>query len=96
MWVRTILIDIRPETSDATIVFFNAYRARSKPFATLPAFHVLKKHNHLRQVWKMLITDLVLTQSSNILSIGTEDTAQTDRILEFIHYCLEKKPNVKL
>jgi hypothetical protein len=29
-------------------MFFNAYRSRSKPAGTLPLFHVLKKHNHLR------------------------------------------------
>ncbi|KAH7137834.1 Alpha/Beta hydrolase protein [Dactylonectria macrodidyma] len=69
-----------PETSDATMLFFNAYRSRSKPFGTLPAFHVLKKHNHL----------------SNILSIGTEDTAQTDKIIEFMNHCLETRLTVKL
>ncbi|KAL2706682.1 hypothetical protein AAEP93_001932 [Penicillium crustosum] len=37
-----------PETIDATMKFFNAYRSRSKPSGTLPVFHVLKRHNHLR------------------------------------------------
>ncbi|CAM1506150.1 Fc.00g057910.m01.CDS01 [Cosmosporella sp. VM-42] len=69
-----------PETSDATIMFFNAYRSRSKPFGTLPAFHVLKKHNHL----------------SNILSIGTKDTAQAEKVSEFMRHCLETKTIVKL
>ncbi|KAH8886579.1 alpha/beta-hydrolase [Thozetella sp. PMI_491] len=61
-----------PETTDATIKFFNAYRARSLPTGTLPFFHVLPKHNHL----------------SNVLSIGTSDTAQRDLILQFIAACL--------
>ncbi|KIN08981.1 hypothetical protein OIDMADRAFT_100472 [Oidiodendron maius Zn] len=61
-----------PETTDAMVMFFNAYRARSKPTGTLPTVHVLKKHNHL----------------TNILSIGTEDTAQADKIMEFINDCL--------
>ncbi|RFU30474.1 hypothetical protein B7463_g5876, partial [Scytalidium lignicola] len=61
-----------PETADAAVAFFNAYRARSKPAGTLPLFHVLKKHNHL----------------SNILSIGTDDTSQAGPLLEFIRSCV--------
>ncbi|KAL3482148.1 Alpha/Beta hydrolase protein [Aspergillus californicus] len=61
-----------PETADAMLEFFNAYRARSKPAGTLPVFHVIRKHNHL----------------SNILSIGTEDTAQGTMILDFVHSCV--------
>ncbi|PYI00614.1 alpha/beta-hydrolase [Aspergillus sclerotiicarbonarius CBS 121057] len=61
------------ETIDATLKFFNAYRARSTPPGTLPGFHVLKRHNHL----------------SNILSIGTEDTAQGEHLLEFIWSCVK-------
>ncbi|KAL2824836.1 Alpha/Beta hydrolase protein [Aspergillus pseudoustus] len=61
-----------PETADATINFLNAYRARSKPVGTLPLAHVIKKHNHL----------------SNILSIGTEDTAQGKMLLDFVLSCV--------
>ncbi|KAL4783699.1 alpha/beta-hydrolase [Aspergillus varians] len=64
-----------PETIDATMLFFNAYRERSKPSGTLPTFHILKKHNHL----------------SNVLSIGTEDTAQGDHLLEFMRSCVADK-----
>ncbi|KAF3011543.1 hypothetical protein E8E14_010500 [Neopestalotiopsis sp. 37M] len=64
-----------PETADATTMFFNAYRARSKPTGSLPIFEVIKGHNHL----------------SNVLSIGTEDTAQADAILRFTDSCLRQK-----
>ncbi|KAF7560359.1 hypothetical protein G7046_g3779 [Stylonectria norvegica] len=79
MYIGSVEYEI-PETADAIVKFFNSYRARSKPFATLPAFHVTKKHNHL----------------TNILSIGTEDTSQIDKVLEFVNYCLEGKVSVKL
>lgn len=36
------------ETADASIAFLNAYREQSNPAGTLPEFHVLDKHNHLR------------------------------------------------
>ncbi|KAF9893442.1 hypothetical protein FE257_010754 [Aspergillus nanangensis] len=62
------------ETADATVAFFNAYRNRSKPLGTLPMFHVLDKHNHV----------------TNVLSIGTTDTAQADRLLEFVKSCVAK------
>jgi len=42
----------RKEAADAAIAFFNVYRERSKPVGTLPIFHVLDKHNHLRFVQK--------------------------------------------
>ncbi|KAL4883128.1 hypothetical protein BJY04DRAFT_216427 [Aspergillus karnatakaensis] len=61
------------EATDAAIAFFNEYRARSRPKDTLPIFHVLDRHNHL----------------SNILSIGTEDTAQAAMILDFVARCAE-------
>lgn len=41
---------LSPETADATVAFFNAYRERSVPKGTLPVFHVLDKHNHIRSV----------------------------------------------
>lgn len=37
-----------PETAEATVLFFNAYRARSRPYGSLPLLHVNKRHNHLR------------------------------------------------
>ncbi|KAK5789776.1 hypothetical protein VI817_008899 [Penicillium citrinum] len=63
-----------PETADATVAFFNAYRERSVPKGTLPVFHVLDKHNHI----------------SNVLSIGTTDSAQADKLLEFMRSCVAK------
>ncbi|KAH6989975.1 Alpha/Beta hydrolase protein [Ilyonectria destructans] len=59
------------EACDGAIDFFNAYRAKSMPAGTLPIFHVLDKHNHL----------------SNVLSIGTEDSVQAEKLLEFIRSC---------
>ncbi|KAF2712811.1 alpha/beta-hydrolase [Pleomassaria siparia CBS 279.74] len=59
------------EACDAAVAFFNAYRARSSPAGTLPIMHVIDKHNHL----------------SNVLSIGTSDTAQATKLLEFIRSC---------
>ncbi|KAL5341757.1 alpha/beta-hydrolase [Aspergillus crustosus] len=61
-----------PETATAMVRFFEAYRARSKPAGTLPLFHVLKRHNHL----------------SNVLSIGTEDTAQGQYLVDFVASCV--------
>ncbi|CAI7629731.1 unnamed protein product [Penicillium glandicola] len=61
------------EAADAAVAFFDAYRERSKPSGTLPWFNVLDKHNHL----------------SNVLSIGTTDTAQSDRLLEFVWSCVK-------
>ncbi|KAK6087077.1 carboxylesterase [Seiridium cupressi] len=78
MYIGTVEWEV-PETADASVMFLNAYRARSQPTSTLPVFHVLKRHNHL----------------SNVLSIGTEDTAQADKILEFISDCLEIKSSSK-
>ncbi|GES60115.1 alpha/beta-hydrolase [Aspergillus terreus] len=62
------------ETADATVAFFNAYRERSKPSGTLPSFHVQDKHNHV----------------SNVLSIGTTDSAQAEKLLEFVRSCVGK------
>ncbi|GAQ44844.1 alpha/beta hydrolase [Aspergillus tubingensis] len=62
------------ETADATVAFFNAYRERSKPPGTLPVFHVQDRHNHV----------------SNVLSIGTEDSAQAERLLDFMQTCVAK------
>ncbi|KAF2793595.1 alpha/beta-hydrolase [Melanomma pulvis-pyrius CBS 109.77] len=59
------------EACDGAVAFFNAYRARSSPAGTLPLLHVMDKHNHL----------------SNVMSIGTSDTAQGMKLLEFIHSC---------
>ncbi|KAF2161426.1 hypothetical protein M409DRAFT_28157 [Zasmidium cellare ATCC 36951] len=59
-------------TADGNIWFLDAYRAKSKPAGTLPTFHVLKGHNHI----------------SNMLSIGTSDTAQAEHLLEFIRACV--------
>ncbi|KAK9413467.1 hypothetical protein SUNI508_02666 [Seiridium unicorne] len=78
MYIGTVEWEV-PETADASVMFLNAYRARSQPTSTLPVFHVLKRHNHL----------------SNVLSIGTEDTAQADKIIEFISDCLEIKSSSK-
>ena len=61
------------EATDAAVSFFNAYRAKSKPTGTLPLLNVLDKHNHL----------------SNVLSIGTQDTAQSKLILDFVASCAE-------
>lgn len=36
------------EAVDSNMVFFDAYRAKSKPAGTLPLLNVLDKHNHLR------------------------------------------------
>ncbi|KAJ6062437.1 hypothetical protein N7499_011300 [Penicillium canescens] len=63
------------ETIDAHLKFFDAYRAKSKPLGTLPLFHVLKRHNHI----------------SNVLSIGTEDTSQSDPLLAFIQTCVNNQ-----
>ena len=87
-----ILILNRPETTDSMIMFFDEYRARSKPTGTLPTVHVLKKHNHLRRAAQSRGKNLHLTNYSNVLSIGTEDTAQADKIMEFINDCLEAAP----
>ncbi|PYH84592.1 alpha/beta-hydrolase [Aspergillus uvarum CBS 121591] len=62
------------ETADATVAFFNAYRERSIPRGTLPVLHVQDRHNHV----------------SNVLSIGTTDSAQAERLLEFINSCVER------
>ncbi|KAF7623830.1 hypothetical protein AFLA_007552 [Aspergillus flavus NRRL3357] len=62
------------ETADATATFFNAYRERSIPQGTLPTFHVQEKHNHI----------------GNVFSIGTADSAQGDRLLEFMQSCVAK------
>ncbi|GKZ74154.1 hypothetical protein AnigIFM60653_002023 [Aspergillus niger] len=62
------------ETADATVAFFNAYRERSKPPGTLPVFHVQDRHNHV----------------SNVLSIGTADSAQAERLLDFMQSCVAK------
>ncbi|KAJ5438131.1 alpha/beta-hydrolase [Penicillium daleae] len=62
------------ETADATVAFFNAYRERSLPLGTLPVFHVQDNHNHV----------------SNVLSIGTADSAQAEKLLEFMKSCVEK------
>ncbi|KAF3397558.1 hypothetical protein DPV78_008366 [Talaromyces pinophilus] len=69
-----------PETVEGALMFFNAYRSRSKPAGTLPLFHVLKKHNHL----------------SNVLSIGSEDTSQAKPLLEFIGSCVGNDVTQKL
>ncbi|KAH8668913.1 alpha/beta-hydrolase [Xylariales sp. PMI_506] len=79
LYIGTVEWEV-PETADATVMFLNAYRSRSKPEHTLPTFHVLKNHNHI----------------SNVLSIGTEDTAQARHILEFIDDCLKHPLGVKL
>ncbi|KAH8675232.1 Alpha/Beta hydrolase protein [Ilyonectria robusta] len=63
------------EACDGAIDFFNAYRAKSTPAGTLPIFHVLDKHNHL----------------SNVLSIGTEDSVQAEKLLEFIRSCTHSR-----
>ena len=63
-----------PETSEATVRFFEAYRKRSRPEGTLPAMQVFKKHNHL----------------SCVLSIGTEDRRVSDALLQFITECVGK------
>ncbi|KAH8898693.1 alpha/beta-hydrolase [Thozetella sp. PMI_491] len=63
------------EAADAQVAFFNAYRERSRPSGTLPFLHVLDKHNHL----------------SNVLSIGTDDTAQGERLLGFILSCIARQ-----
>ncbi|KAB8252749.1 alpha/beta-hydrolase [Aspergillus flavus] len=60
------------ETADATATFFNAHRERSIPQGTLPTFHVQEKHNHI----------------SNVFSIGTADSAQGERLLEFMQSCV--------
>ena len=65
----------RSETIDAHLKFFDAYRAKSKPVGTLPLFHVLKRHNHI----------------SNVLSIGTEDTSQSEPLLAFIQSCVNNQ-----
>ncbi|KAI2829223.1 hypothetical protein CBS147343_8545 [Aspergillus niger] len=62
------------ETADATVAFLNAYRERSKPPGTLPMFHVQDRHNHV----------------SNVLSIGTADSAQAERLLDFMQSCVAK------
>ncbi|TPX11606.1 uncharacterized protein E0L32_007585 [Thyridium curvatum] len=59
------------EAFDAAVAFFNTYRERSKPSGTNAIFHVLKGHNHL----------------SNVLSIGSSDTAQASMLLEFVCTC---------
>ncbi|KAH7362805.1 Alpha/Beta hydrolase protein [Plectosphaerella cucumerina] len=59
------------EAFDAAVAFFKAYRERSRPEGTSAIFHVLDKHNHL----------------SNVLSIGTADRAQADRLLDFVLSC---------
>ncbi|KAE8308086.1 alpha/beta-hydrolase [Aspergillus transmontanensis] len=63
-----------PETANATVAFFNAYRERSVPTGTLPILQVQEKHNHI----------------TNVLSIGTTDTAQGQKLLEFMQSCLAK------
>ncbi|KAH8698970.1 Alpha/Beta hydrolase protein [Talaromyces proteolyticus] len=60
------------ETADATIAFFNEYRERSKPVGTLPLLDVLDKHNHI----------------SNVLSIGTVDIDQAEKLLDFVRSCV--------
>ena len=61
-----------PETSEANIRFFEAYRKRSKPEGSLPLMRVSRRHNHLTVV----------------LSIGTSDTSVSDGLLEFIQGCI--------
>lgn len=61
-----------PETSEATVRFFEAYRQRSKPAGTLPLMHVFKRHNHL----------------SVVLSIGTQDRSVSGPLLDFIRDCV--------
>jgi prenylcysteine alpha-carboxyl methylesterase len=60
-----------PETSEATVRFFEAYRKRSVPTGTLPLMRVSRRHNHL----------------SVVLSIGTEDTSVSDGLLDFVREC---------
>ncbi|KAK9771618.1 hypothetical protein SCAR479_11689 [Seiridium cardinale] len=48
MYIGTVEWEV-PETADASVMFLNAYRSRSQPTGTLPVFHVLKRHNHLRR-----------------------------------------------
>ncbi|KAJ5831945.1 hypothetical protein N7474_000256 [Penicillium riverlandense] len=47
VYIGTVKWEVQ-EACDGAIAFFNAYRARSRPSGTLPIFHVLDKHNHLR------------------------------------------------
>ncbi|KAF9883890.1 hypothetical protein FE257_002684 [Aspergillus nanangensis] len=59
------------EAFDAAIDFLKAYRERCRPAGTNAIFHILDKHNHL----------------SNVLSIGTKDTAQATVLRDFIRSC---------
>ncbi|KAK4505485.1 hypothetical protein PRZ48_003448 [Zasmidium cellare] len=61
-------------TADGSIWFLEAYRQKSKPAGTCPIFHVLKGHNHI----------------SDVLSIGTSDTAQADHLLPGIEKLYNK------
>ncbi|RDW63347.1 hypothetical protein BP6252_10892 [Coleophoma cylindrospora] len=47
VYIGTVKWEVK-EAADASIAFFNSYRARSRPAGTLPQYHVLDKHNHLR------------------------------------------------
>ena len=60
-----------PETSEATMRFFNAYRKRSRPEGTLPLMRVFPGHNHL----------------SCVLSVGTEDGSVSGPLEEFVLNC---------
>ncbi|GMF90463.1 unnamed protein product [Aspergillus oryzae] len=84
--------DFRKETADATATFFNAHRERSIPQGTLPTFHVQEKHNHIRFVSVILSSELSRYNSngfqSNVFSIGTADSAQGERLLEFMQSCV--------
>ncbi|KIW43048.1 uncharacterized protein PV06_04196 [Exophiala oligosperma] len=71
VYVGTVKWEVK-EAVDSNMVFFDAYRAKSKPAGTLPLLNVLDKHNHL----------------SNVLSIGTEDTSQSSLILDFVDSCV--------
>ncbi|KAF7555688.1 hypothetical protein G7Z17_g2001 [Cylindrodendrum hubeiense] len=90
IYIGTVKWEVK-ESCDATIDFFNAYRAKSIPAGTLPNFHVLDKHNHVTyDLWDNIdgICKQLMISSSNVLSIGTEDSVQAEKLLEFIRSCI--------